>query len=268
MAFYGNYFSFDGVPCSEYGLLIYDLESNNQDDVAFTSSGSVVEDRIARKYKSYYYGYTNDKPLEFNLVFGANTDSINSGKHLDRWDMEAIASWLTGRDGYKWLEIEQPDLEMVRYNCIVSELKPISIGWLPWAFSCKVTCDSPFAYMYPETTTYAVSTSLSPTFLNKSSYNGYYCPKLELVFNGGSSLKIVNSSDSNREFKFTGLPTGSALTIYIDNENRVITNSLGLNLFPYFNFNFFRLKRGENSLVITGSCTVNIISEFPVNMGG
>lgn len=269
MAFYGNYFSFDGQPCTEYGLMVYDLDGNSQSDNSFTSSGTVVEDRVSHRYKPLYYGIINDKPLEFNLIFGANPKRIEEYKYFDRWDLESIASWLTGKDGYKWLEIEQPDMEAVRYKCIISDLKPITMGRLPYAFSCKVICDSPFAYTYPETTTYSVPSSLSTTYFNRSSYNGYYRPKLEITLNGVSAFKIKNITDNNREFTFTGLPTASALTIYVDNENGVITNSLNLStLYNSFNFNFFRLKRGENSLLFTGTSTVKIISEFPVNIGG
>ena len=35
MAFWGCEFVFDGVPCSEYGMMIYNFGSEGQDDVNF-----------------------------------------------------------------------------------------------------------------------------------------------------------------------------------------------------------------------------------------
>lgn len=85
---------------------------------------------------------------------------------------------------------------------------------------------------------------------------------------GGDNISIQNLSDNNRTFQFKGLPGGRSLTIYVDNKNQVITNSLDLNLYPYFNMKFMRLVKGDNLLKITGNAEVKFICEFPVNIGG
>ena len=85
---------------------------------------------------------------------------------------------------------------------------------------------------------------------------------------GGDDISIQNLSDNNRTFQFKGLPGGRSLTIYVDNKNQVITNSLDLNLYPYFNMKFMRLVKGDNLLKITGNAEVKFICEFPVNIGG
>jgi phage-related protein len=248
--------------------MMYDFGSPQDSGGSFASSGSIVEDRISRKYKSFYYGTKYDKPLEFSFVFGANSSLIDSGKHLDRWSIEAVSSWLTGKDGYRWLEVEQPDMEALRYRCVISDLKFLTSGWMPWAFECKVSCDSPFAYTFPEKFKYSVIGSQNVVFRNRSTYNGFYYPQMRLYLFGSSFVSIVNHSDANREFSLTGLPNGSILEVNVDNENGVITNNLGINAYENFNFNFFRLVRGDNRLSITGSCNIDLICEFPVNAGG
>lgn len=85
---------------------------------------------------------------------------------------------------------------------------------------------------------------------------------------GGDSISIQNYSDNNRVFQFKELPGGRPLTIYVDNENQVITNSMDLNLYPYFSMRFMRLVKGDNLLKITGNAEVKFICEFPVNIGG
>lgn len=267
MAFYGCEFNFDGLPCTEYGLMIYDFGSTSQGDVSF-QVGDVSEDRVAQRYDALMYGVEQNKALEYTLIFGANVDSIDANESIDRYEVEAIASWLTGHRTRKWLTIVQRDMEAFRYKCLISELKLITYGNMPWAFSCKVSCDSPFAYTFPEEYSYTVAGTLSANLYSRSSYNGFYKPNMEISLSGTDSISIVNASDNNRTFSFSALPTGEALTIYIDNKNQVITNSLDLNLYPYFNLKFFRMLRGDNQITITGYGTVKFICEFPVNIGG
>lgn len=85
---------------------------------------------------------------------------------------------------------------------------------------------------------------------------------------GEDGISIQNLSDNNRTFQFKELPGGNSLTIYVDNKNQVITDSMDLNLYPYFNMKFMRLVKGDNLLKITGNAEVKFICEFPVNIGG
>ena len=85
---------------------------------------------------------------------------------------------------------------------------------------------------------------------------------------GGDGISIQTLSDNNRTFQFKELPGGNSLTIYVDNKNQVITDSMDLNLYPYFNMKFMRLVKGDNLLKITGNAEVKFICEFPVNIGG
>lgn len=267
MAFWGTEFIFDGVPCSEHGLMIYHFGSEGQEDVDF-QSGEIIEDRLPARYDALTYGLVQNKSLEYTLVFGANMESIDAGASLDRYDVEAIAAWLTGHSSRKWLIISQNDMEPFQYKCFITELKLITYGDMPWAFSCKVNCDSPFAYRMPEVFSYTVNGETSARLFNRSSYNGFYMPKMEISMRGGNSISVQNLSDGGRTLRFASLPGGNSLTIYIDNNNQVITNNLDLNLYPYFNMKFLRLARGDNLLKITGRAEVKFICEFPVNIGG
>lgn len=267
MAFWGTEFIFDGIPCSEFGLMVYHFGSNSQDDVNF-QNGDIVEDRIPYRYDALTYGLVQNQSLEYTLVFGANMESIDANSSLDRFDVEAVAAWLTGYDTRKWLVISQNDMEPFRYKCIISELKLITYGDMPWAFSCKVSCDSPFAYTLPQEFVYTVNGESQVRLFNRSSYNGFYRPNMEISIRGGDGILIQNLSDKNRMFQFSELPGGRSLIIYIDNKNQVITNNMDLNLYPCFNMKFMRLVRGDNILKISGQAEVKFICEFPVNIGG
>lgn len=268
MAFYGYQFSFNDVPCYEHGLMIYDFDNATQGDGSFASY-DIVEDRVPRRYSSFFYGLNKNKPLEFTLVFGADVNSVNANEHLDRYDIEEISAWLTGVDGYKWLEIEQPDMEDVRYKCVITDLEFMTVGWMPWAFKCKVICNSPFGYRNQERFRYSVNGENQIVFFNRSTLNGYYKPSFEITLkNGSTDFMIINKSDNNRETSFRNIPNASEMKIFLDNENEVVRSDSNINLYQYFNFAFFRLLRGNNKLEIKGDCDVNITCEFPVSVGG
>jgi phage-related protein len=267
MAFYGCEFIFDGLPCTEHGLMIYNFGSTAQGDVSFPSAGTVSEDRVANRYDAMMYGLTQNGSLEYTLVFGANTRSIDARESIDRFEADAIASWLTGHDTRKWLTIIQPDTDAFRYRCFISNLRLITYGELPWAFECTVNCDSPFAYWLPEEYTYTSTGQLAASLYNRSGFNGFYKPVIEITTKGASSFSVTNKTDNNRLFAFSSIPGGNPLVITVDNKNQIITDNLGLNLYPYFNMNFFRLKRGMNDLVFNGHGTFKITCEFPANIG-
>lgn len=271
MSFYGCHFSFDGTPCTEYGLMLYDFGTSGSENGTLASGIEIVEDRIARRSTPLHYGTVMNKPLEFNMTFGADLDAIDRGVYLDRWDLDAITNWLIGHNTYKWLEITQPDMETVRYRCIITNLQYTSVGKYPWALNCTVQCDSPFAYLFPETHTYVINGHSEFKFLNKSTCRRYYKPKLIIRPAGGGMFSIVNASDdANRAVTLT-LPSGkNNLEIEMDNENEIIrekSNAIA-NLYPYFNFNFFRLKNGNNNLIVNGTGTLEIQCEFPISIGG
>ena len=267
MAFWGTEFIFDGIPCSEFGLMVYHFGSNGQEDVSF-QNGELVEDRTPFRYDALTYGLVQNTSLEYTLVFGANMESIDANSSIDRYDVEAIAAWLTGHRTRKWLVIAQSDMQAFRYKCVISELKLITYGDLPWAFSCRVSCDSPFAYRMPDEYSYTVNGESTVRLFNRSSMNGYYRPNMVISIPGGNSISIENLSDGGRTFSFSKLPGSSSLEIYIDNKNQVITNNMDLNLYPYFNMKFMRLVRGDNMLKIRGKATIKFVCEFPVNIGG
>lgn len=267
MSFNSCYFSFDGISCTTYGLVIYDTQKASQSEVSLISSVSAIEDRPSSKYSALYYGANQNSPLEFNLVFGIDLAKIDSEDFLSRTDIKRISDWLIKPDKYRSLIIHQDDLSSISYKCIISELSLISTSWSPWAFSCRVHCDSQYAYQSVAPVIYNVLTEHNITIQNTSSYNGYYMPKVKITFTSGNrTVKIINQSDNNREMSFTDV-YGAITSIDIDCSTGVITNNADLNIYDKFNFNFLRLKQGENSIKTIGQCSITITCEYPVSVG-
>lgn len=268
MSFFGTSIVFDGTPSEEFGLSLYArIDNTSQAATTFSSLVGMQEDRPLRKYRSYSYGGGYKDALAFTLILGCSEERAYNHSYFDAFDRERISGWLTGFQDYRWLVIQQEDLQHVRYRCRVTKLDTIEVSGNCIGFEVGVQCDSPFAYMRPQETSITASGTKTLTFANRSSMNDVYLPKLEISLTSGTSLSIVNVTDSNREFKLNGLPTGIG-TISVDNDRMILTDSNGTNLYPYWNYKTFRLQRGDNQLTLTGNGTVKILTEFPVNVGG
>lgn len=267
MAFWGKSFSFDGLPCEAFDLMIYDIGNSSQSDTSFASVPKINDESIPSKWKPLFYGTQFEKKLEFEITFGVDQQRIDGGKFLDRSEINNIAAWLTGYDEYKSFHIDQDDMMNVHYKCIVTSLQTVSYGRIPWALKAKFTCDSPYAYLTPEETSYSVSGSREVEFLNKSGHSGFYMPILKIEPLNGGSFSVLNMSDGGQGVSFTSIPA-SISEIVINNDTGVISNDQDLNLYPYFGFKFLRLQRGLNKLRLAGNGIVKLVCEFPVNTGG
>jgi len=188
-------FIFDGVSSEAYNLMIYFLSDSETRELSLGTDVEVIEDRLPKRVTPIHYSVDMNKAMTFPLTFG-------STEYLDDYDVDAILSWLTGHQQYKWLEFVDGD-HYVRYKCHLNNMQSVYVNGLPIAFTCDVVCDSQFAYEYPQTFQYDVNTTETYIeFLNKSSYNGYLYPKLTLQMSDDcSSISILNESDNNREFK-------------------------------------------------------------------
>lgn len=268
MSFWGTSFVFNDIPCEEFDLMMYDIDGAGDNSASYASSVSIVEKTVGKRWKPHFHGVKFDKKLSFDITFGVNQDRLDAGRFLDRFEMENIASWLTGHHEYKWLLIDQPDMEQVRYNCFITDLSTVSYGSVPWALKATVTCDSAYAYLPESVSTYDIAGETQIVFDNLSSINDCLYPMIEFQPDGSSeSLVITNTSDDMRTFIIENIP-GSVSQINIDCDRCIISNDQNLNLYGLCNFRFPRLKRGINVLNVVGSGTLNIRCEFPIDIGG
>lgn len=256
-------FSFAGESSLMYGLMLYDFDGNSQSDVPFGNKADIIETRVINRIQPIHFGVNyHNSPLEFKLVFG-------SDRYLDRYELENISFWLTGHQQYQWLSIDQPDLERVQFRCLVTELTPITYGWLPIAFEATILCDCPYAYGFPFEKVYNINGVTNILFRNESSVREYirptilYTPSVDTRY-----LSIINHSDGNREFLLDNLPS-SGIRVSVDNQNCIIQElAYGVNLYDGFNLNFLRLVHGDNQLEIVGDGMLIFSGRFLYNVAG
>lgn len=274
MSFHGTSMIFDGIACEEMGLVLYDFDSHKQEATKFSSNLSISEDRIDGRYRSLFYGGVVNEPLVFTMVLCAREDRALRNEPFDRWDTQKIASWLTGHTEYKWLSIVQPDLADVRYRCICSDLEAVEIAGNKFGFVCKVTCDSPFAYMTPRTYKFDVPKTGVNLYeiISESTHNGMYYPQIYVSgLNGGNVVICVTNEKEQSDFTLKGLPT-TVNQLVIDCENGVISTPGEENIYQYIDFtegfHFPRFARGKNFLLLSGAGSYQFKCEWPVNVGG
>lgn len=254
-------FIFADIPSSMYGLMVYDIDGKSQSDVPFGNVAKILETRLQGRVRPLHHGVDyNEKPLSFPLVFGSDHE-------LDRWQMQEIAHWLTGHQQYQWLSIEQPDLQHVQFRCLITQLTPISVGWMPVAFEAEVTCDCPYAYGYEFNQTYSFSDGEIIHIFNEGTAREYCKPKMLIAPTSGcSEITISNASDNGRTFSITSLPATSV--VYVDNDNCIMEEQIsGYDLYDGFNDTFFRLVPGDNVLTMGGSGKITFTGRYYYNTG-
>ncbi len=268
MAFQGNKFIFDGVPGEAYGLMLANIDKSQQNAGVVGGTWKVQEDRIARRFVGLDYGVTAGDPLSFPIAMVAMDDN----RYYDRYDVAAIAGWLTSHQSFKKLIILQEDMENVYYKCRITKLDSIEIGMHIVGFTATVTCDCPFAYLATAPwEQQSTSSGARFTYFNPSNVNDYFYPVLTLENVRGTSVRITNESDQQRSFVLSGLPSpssGSGRTITIDCARQIMVASDGINLYQYWNRNYMpRAIRGNNTLYLKGNFGLTLNGDVMWNIG-
>lgn len=253
-------FTYAGVPASMYGLFLADIGSKSHGDNSFGNKANIVETRIARRVRPIHFGVRyHDDPLKFNLIFCGE-------EPMDRYQLQEIADWLTGYQDYKWLTIDQPDLEHIRFRCLIQSLTPVSVGWFPVGFEAQVVCDCPYGYSYPFQKKVQMSGTAKLDFHNYTTAHIMLKPELRVTLYQGCTEFKARNLTSGEELSLSGLPSAGC-SFVIDNENGILTAQDGADLYKGFNYRFFSLTRGNNKLEFVGNGEVSISGMFLYNVG-
>lgn len=247
--FYAQNFIYDGVPGSEFGLRISSL---SEQSVADGASVSLITQDIYRRPSVYLLGVKETPVLNIPI-------SITVEKELSAQQASAISKWLFGQQTYKKLQILQPDMEDVYYNCIITKPVPIKVGNIIRGFTATAECDSPFAWEYDEKfffkfDNYMVNQHM--TIDNPSDSSDYLYPKLVVAANiFGGSFEILNRSDNYRTFGIDGMNLNEKILVN-NNTQQIVSANTGeqkVNLLKNYNYKWFRLVPGRNYLTIKGN---------------
>lgn len=260
MAFYAANFVYDGIPASEFGLRISSL-SEQENSVG--ASVELMTQSVYRRSKEYLLGVKQAPVLNIPIT-------ITVENELTATQASTISKWLFGQSTYKKLQIVQPDMEYVYFNCIFTNPSLIQIGNITRGFSATAVCDSPFAWEFPKATSYNFRDYLvmeNILFNNTSDSSDYLYPILLVRANMfGGYLRITNNSDNERAFYISNLQPNE--TVIIDNDlqyaSGIETGINHLQDMAYSGYKWFRYIPGANNLSIEGHIdTLTFINQFP-----
>jgi len=259
MAFYAYNFIYDGIPASEYGLRISSL--SEQEETLGASTELITQD-IYRRPNVYLLGVKQTPVLSIPI-------SVTVKGELTAEQSSAISRWLFGRESYKKLQILQPDMENIYFNCIFQNPSLIKVGNITRGFTAIAVCDSPFAWEYPKKEMFTFDNySVYENILvnNTSDSSDYYYPKMEIRTNiFGGFIEIINASDKNRMWGASDL--GPNESLIVDNNLQTIVNTADENRIDsliYYGYKWFRFVPGANYLTIKGNVSyLAFINTFP-----
>lgn len=249
IAFKGLYFLYDGQFSGNYGLQIMTINKKSTEAVDAGSGIEIFADSVYRNPTKFQYGVSQNQVLTFQM-------EILSEKPLSAIVRSKIQKWLFGRMSPCKLQIVQPDLQSVYFNCYLTSQQLQYIGSDCYGFNFTVECDAPWAWQLQKTYTRTNSTG-TWKFYNDSDNTDYTYPIIEFKANSSfitsGFLSIINQSDGNREFRVDNLYANEVIAI--DCNKQTITSSRGRLMSENFNKKFFRLVSGMNVLTLSGECS-------------
>jgi len=251
-------FKFDGVESTTMHVDVIRMEGGLV-PTPFLGSKSIVEDKIYGKDIPFFYGIEK-QPLTFSVTFSMSDGySFNSQTKFD------LAKWLF-KDTYKVFQTYDDLTKLYYAICTNAEELFTTIGDNGY-FTATFRCNAPWAYTQVYEATHDLSLNETTTTIvlnNQCNINQYYFPSIEFTLVGAATgISIVNSTDANRTFAFTNLTLLE--TVSVDNTNKYILSDVpGVYRFGNFNKNWLRLVYGNNSLVVTGKCSLKTKMCFPI----
>lgn len=264
MGFTSEYFIIDGIKSSDIGvdgclLIRTDSEISRQ----IIGQKSVVKDII--RYRNIPYFYTVEKGvIEFDLKFSLQDNEFDDIRLFELGKIFA-------KD--KYVEFQSMDYPGIVFYVIATSIELITYGLYKGWIQVKLENCANFAFSPLKISTFDFSDLTSTqTFeidakfnVQHPKYGYYYFPKLLIDMKGNAtSITLLNLSDGNRQFGFTGLSVLESLEI--DNELKQITSSTGNNRFDNMinNHAFFRLVYGKNIITVNTPCVLQFQCQYPV----
>jgi len=250
--FYGRSFTISDQPSEFFNILISSPEGG---DVSTNASNDVelMTESIYRRPKVYLLGVKQSPVLEFDVHFNTPTE-------LDASEAANASRWLFGSQTYRKLQIMQPDMDTVYFNCFLTNPQIKRVGNIVRGFSATVVCDAPWAWEFEKTYSFTASAPAPAGYpsgnvyyhYNETDSSTYIYPNVEFTTNiFGDDVSIINISDNARNFEFTGL--NASETITINGETKILASDSLLNRLGNFNKNFLRLVPGLNRLFYSSS---------------
>ncbi len=257
MPFINTAFTFDGIDSEDmYGLKLIKLNTDFFEQ-NFGVPRMTIKEKIKGRKKPYFYGLEEDV-LSFTVILAKET----SWTYKER---QEIIKWLFQNTYKEFISLDTPN---IIFKCIAVGNPKFYNNSLNQGYAeIQFECDAPHAWSPISIQKFDLSGNTTSTIIelsNKSNIEKYYYPEIEFQLQDDStSVKLENLSDGGRVFEFTNLQTNE--TVYVNNATKHIISDTGLyRLSNLTNKQFLRLIYGVNQIKVTGKCTLQFRSQYPI----
>ena len=268
MSFINTDFTFNGTHSINYGVKLVRL-SGGLIGTPIAGGKSMSEEYIGYRDEPFFYK-TDMKPINLSMTFLIG--DVDSATPAVRED---VFEWLYSPRAYADFKSED-DYDSVGgvydrlYKLIFTSPLEFQSADLENGYFTLTAQAHPFAYTEVTTQNETISstptqiTINNPTNVRDASNNFYYYPKISIDMNGSTSFRMVNTSDSNREFELDTVTTNEQLVI--DNKLKYIeTDEVDTNRIANLtDKRWFRLVQGDNVINVHSLCALQIVCQFPI----
>ena len=255
-SFWNGEFYYDGTYSNLLNVCIVDFDSNEMlKQIGVNATIDLAEESTFNGNKSYI---ENNRDSADNIILQLCRTDGNA------WNESSIAniySWLFKKDFKKFQTLDYPgNYNLCYYLKAVSFkkfLNPDFHGYLEVEFKSY----SPYCYSIPNNSP-TLSNGETKVITNYSNLYEPYKPKIKITNRGASNIRITNRSNDSF-VEVAGL--SSSETIIVDCAMGTVMNSNGDNRFEVLqDYNLLGLEKGDNSINLSGSASVEFICEFPM----
>jgi len=252
-------FTFNGITSQSMGVSLV-RQSGGIFGVPYVSSRNILEDYPTRALAPYFFR-TQNQPLTFNLTFTCIDDDIDNTK------LKAIASWLFQGD-YKPF-ISDDNTDKIYYIMATNQVDFMTNGLDKGYFDVTFRCKFPYAMTLESTPTYdsiydyyQVLPVTTFTLTNECNVFDTYSPTYQITVGATPTEVYIYNWETEQSVEFDSLSAGEI--IYVDNQKKIITSSLGGYQYDSFNKEWLYLVQGDNLLEVGGYCTLQFSIQYPV----
>lgn len=249
MNIYGNNFTYDNIPASQYNVMLCSFEPPQE-----TRETAIVRTPLRGETGPYrdvpnYYGVKYTDVLKFD----AGLIKCDGSPFTDSERREIVA-WLTGPMAPAWLIIDDENHRDIQYHALCvgySEYWPDSrLRGLLFSFEC----DAPYGYSPEEMTEFQATPNAPAVFTIQNTSDERRLDTYPIVELKASATGIVTLKNSAYPEDIMELSLKKSQQLIIDNQMGLIEDQL--DMFDYAtdtNLKWLRLAFGENTLTVTGS---------------
>jgi phage-related protein len=252
-----EWFEFDGITSLSKNLAIVNMD-NGLKALPYLPSQSIIEDHPSNVKTPYFYK-TKMNPLTFSLSFTLIGEDWTISKKME------IAQWLYKSEYKEFKSDDYPD--NIFYIIATNKADFMTSNLEDGYFTVEFRMNSPFAYTDTGEIVYDLTTNPTTTDIVVNclaNVSEYHYPIIQVALKTTSTgFSISNITDASRLFTFAGLDLLE--TVYVDNDKKFINSSTSNVRYNEFTSkNWLRLKYGNNTLRVTGSCIITLNIQYPV----